>query len=322
MTRITRRRRSRRKTRSPKKSPNKIVIEKIEIFIKKMTGDLLLLEVSSHDSVLSLKRQISEMCENNENDENIKLFRSNNGDELMNDKTIDHYKIENDDVLFMFVETKTPFENKRWIYLKGKNLDDEFDPKNYNKFRQKIINPPYITYNHFQGFQGKIEDFFVNHRITKSIAEKNFREFRERIPGEMKYMYAYATYYIHFNNVIDYFIATNSDCSILYENKRNQVTIYIRGYFIRLSLWQALYDDELKKLLTDDNFLVRVIKNPWVYVRRKQEEEKAEIKRKKKSVIRIPKSTRRTSLAKSKRTSMTKSKRRVKSKRRALLPKL
>lgn len=276
MARATSRKRSRRKSRGSKKI--EVKKERIEIFIKKMTGDLLLLEVSSHESVLSVKRQISELCEDI-NPENIKLFDSTNGDELMNDKTIHHYHIENEHILFMFVEDKPPFQNKKWIRITGKNLDDKFDKHDYSvrqeKFKGKITNPAYVREGVYSGFQGKIEDFLENTRITRSTEAKNFREFTERIPGEMKYVYTHRT------DVVRYFMATNSDSSIIYENKPEQVMIYIRGYFIQLSLWKALYDYELGKLLTDDDFLVRVLKRPLFYINRKEREDKAEKERKK-----------------------------------------
>jgi hypothetical protein len=55
------------------------------------------------------------------------------------------------------------------------------------------------------------------------------------------------------------FVATNEDSSIIYDyecvGEKDKIKIYVRGYYIQISIWKHLTTEERKRLLTDDEFL-------------------------------------------------------------------
>ena len=241
------------KERNKEEKKGKKEEKKITIYVKTLGGDLLQIDLSTQDTVKMVKHKIVDIIDDMDDiDANkIKLFNSETGDELLRDNSsLSEYEIENDHTLFMMVDDREPpFKDKKWIYTTGKKIESvNNDRYRSSTFHQKFLN---IAYQQPQNFQGSLEDFIEEFQFAMPLHKRNLLYFIERIPG-MKYVYA--------NSENGLFMITNRDGSIIYEQKREQALIYVRGYFIEVSLLRALYDDELQRLLDpSDDFLETMI---------------------------------------------------------------
>ena len=164
------------------------------------------------------------------------------------------------------VSDEPPFKGQKWIMSNGKKI------KGIRKhFKDKFLNPaiPFSeTDIRHVSFEGDVEDGLISHmshtshtshishtsyRYDYDAAQTKVRTFMkelEEMDNRLRYLY--------FGDVF-FFIATNDDSSIIYEYhlspKPEKVKIYVRGYYIQISIWKHLTSDERKRLLTDDEFL-------------------------------------------------------------------
>lgn len=300
---IKRRKSQRRKRQQPSSVRRKSVQPPLRIFVKNMIGDLVQIEISKNDTVLSLKRMVTDML-NMKMDKTVRMIHPEIGD-LEDKKPLGKYGIKDEDILMIVSDytDEPPFKGEKWIKLAGKDLrllntENRLNyvkqygenASDYVKHYSKLRNPALAGYdihitalpNIISGipFEGNVNDQEFLRLLDVEPSEKTkFLKFMNELKDvvhedqQLKYVY-FTTRGSVYNDT--YFIVTNADSSIVYEHSPSaqQNRIYIRGYFIKISTWRALTYDERKQMIEDDEFLKHVLVNEWKYIDRMSKSKK------------------------------------------------
>lgn len=263
---------------------------KLNIYVKLMSGDIIPLEVNSNSKVSTLKEVVREELKGKiyvNNIRQIVLF-DNEGNYLKDGDIIKNILSENDIInVFINVSDDPPFKGERWIklnYSKRELKDYKKQTKKINpamKFNRwtTYFSEQWMQYMREQGrdypvqiYEGNLDDFLALPGVTNIVLLPEFnremlhtpnmslnqeiylRLFRESIDelgyDNLRYVYGVYNLYDYSREKLVDLVATNNDSSIVYELSGGIVYVFINGFKMSLHDWLGMNKSQRLKFLT------------------------------------------------------------------------